>query len=332
MRQAPSSSLLAGGIGPSLRVAGGLSGTNAGTGPPFGLTCLIVRIGILGGPGLSAGAPLDGAVQRLGTELARRCWGMVLGVPGSVAFDAIESGVDVVEVLARGAEPGTKATDLRAVDGRAARLEVVRLLSDAVVVLPGGIDVLADLLALLSEQALGLSDKPCGVLDPTGLLDPLAEQLDALDRAGLPAAPLLRADDPATLLDRLAAWRPTGGGDLRDGVAWLRISDSSLTLLPSPSGLSLPGGPREPGERGAVALCRQLEQRWSVRLSAKRLHPAAALVVPEPDGAWRRVSCYRADGAQPVVPGAVSHPLGETTACDPTAAALQELLRQGRVY
>ncbi|MDQ4020115.1 MAG: LOG family protein [Actinomycetota bacterium] len=291
-----------------------------------------MRIGILGGPGLSAGAPLDGAVQRLGTELARRCWGMVLGVPGSVAFDAIESGVDVVEVLARGAEPGTKATDLRAVDGRAARLEVVRLLSDAVVVLPGGIDVLADLLALLSEQALGLSDKPCGVLDPTGLLDPLAEQLEALDRAGLPAAPLLRADDPATLLDRLAAWRPTGGGDLRDGVAWLRISDSSLTLLPSPSGLSLPGGPREPGERGAVALCRQLEQRWSVRLSAQRLHPAAALVVPEPDGAWRRVSCYRADGAQPVVPGAVSHPLGETTACDPTAAALQELLRQGRVY
>ena len=131
MRQAPSSSLLAGGIGPSLRVAGGLSGTNAGTGPPFGLTCLIVRIGILGGPGLSAGAPLDGAVQRLGTELARRCWGMVLGVPGSVAFDAIESGVDVVEVLARGAEPGTKATDLRAVDGRTARLEFDKAVTDA---------------------------------------------------------------------------------------------------------------------------------------------------------------------------------------------------------
>ncbi|MDQ4011697.1 MAG: LOG family protein [Actinomycetota bacterium] len=290
-----------------------------------------MRIGILGGPGLSAGAPLDGAVQRLGTELARRCWGMVLGVPGSLTFDAIEPGVDVVEVLARGAEPGTKATDLRAVDGPAARLEVVRLLSDAVVVLPGGIDVLAVLLALLTEQALGLSDKPCGVLDPTGLFDPLVEQLDALDRAGLPVAPLLRADDPAALLDRLAAWRPNGGGELRDEVAWLRISDSHLTLLPSPSWLSLPGGPRKPGERGTVALCRLLDQRWSVRLSAERLHPVAALVVPEPDGTWRRVSCYRADGPQPVVPGAVSHPLGETAHCDPTAAALQQLLRQGRV-
>ncbi|MGH8917231.1 MAG: LOG family protein, partial [Actinomycetes bacterium] len=129
-----------------------------------------MRIGILGRAGLSAGAPADGAVQRLGTELARRCWGMVLGVPGPVAFDALGPEVDVVEVLPRGAEPGTGATDRRAVEGSGARLEAVRLLSDAVVILPGGIDVLADLLALLSEQALGLSDKPCGVLDPTGLL------------------------------------------------------------------------------------------------------------------------------------------------------------------
>ncbi|PZS21782.1 MAG: hypothetical protein DLM60_05535 [Pseudonocardiales bacterium] len=90
-------------------------------------------------------------------------------------------------------------------------MAAVRLLSDAVVVLPGGIDVLADLLTLLTEQALGLSDKPFGVLDPAGLLDPLADQLDALDRAGLPAAPLLRAGNPAELLDELAAWRPNGG-------------------------------------------------------------------------------------------------------------------------
>jgi Possible lysine decarboxylase len=256
---------------------------------------------------------------------------MVLGVPGPVRFDTVESGADLVEVVARGAEPSTGTTDRRAVDGPLARLQVVRLLSDAVVVLPGGIDVLAELLALLTEQALGLSDKPCGVLDPDGLLDPLAEQLDALDRAGLPVAPLLRAEDPAALLDRLAAWRPNGGGDIHDEVAWLRVSDASLTLLPSTAGLCLPGGPREPGERGAVALCRRLAQRWSVQLGAERLHPAAALVVPKPDGGWRRVSCYRADGLQPVLPDAVSHPLGETSTCDPAAAALQELLRQGRV-
>ncbi|HEV7449970.1 MAG TPA: LOG family protein [Pseudonocardiaceae bacterium] len=290
-----------------------------------------MRIGILGGPEFSPDTLLNGAVKRLGTELARRCWGMVLGVLGPVEFDTIGSGVDVVEVVPRGAEPGTGAADLRAVDGPGARLEVVRLLSDAVVVLPGGVDVLADLLALLTEQALGLSDKPCGVLDPAGLLDPLAEQLDALDRVGLPTAPLLRATDPADLLDQLAAWRPNGGGELRDEVAWLRVNDSSLTLLPGPSGLGLPGGPRRPGERGVEALSRQLEQRWSVRLRPEQLRPAAALMVPEPDGGWRRVSCYRANGRQPVVPGAVSHPMGETAGCDPAAAALQELLRRGRL-
>jgi hypothetical protein len=126
-------------------------------------------------------------------------------------------------------------------------------------------------------------------------------------------------------------WRPHEGGELRYEVAWLRVSDFKLSLLPGPAGLGLPGGPRRPGERGAVALCRQLEQRWSVRLYPERLRPAAALVVPEPDGGWRRVSCYRANGPQPVVPGAVSHPIGETAGCDPTAAALQELLRRGRV-
>jgi len=190
---------------------------------------------------------------------------------------------------------------------------------------------LADLLTLLTEQALGLSDKPCGVLDPAGLLDPLAEQLDALDRAGLPAAPLMRAGNPVELLDQLAAWRPNGGGEVRAEVAWLRIGGSSLTLLPTPAGLRLPGGPRRSGERGAVALSRVMAESASVPLRPEQLHPVAALMVPDADGGWRRVSCYRADGPQPVVPGAVSHPLGETAACEPAAAALQDLFRQGRI-
>ncbi len=260
----------------------------------------------------------------------------MLGVAGPVPFDTIGPESDVVEVVPRGALPGTRAADRRAVDGPVGRMDAVRLLSDAVVVLPGGIDVLADLLTLLTEQALGLSDKPCGVLDPTGLLNPMAEQLDALIRAGLPAAQLLRAGNPAELLDQLAAWRPNGGGDVRAEVAWLRISDSSLALLPTPAGLRLPGGPRRSGERGAVALSRvmaefSLLQGGSVPLRPERLRPVAALMVPDTDGGWRRVSCYRADGPQPVVPGAVSHPLGETASCEPAAAALQDLLRRGRI-
>lgn len=201
---------------------------------------------------------------------------MVLGTRVPVPSNALEPGADVVEVFPGGTEPVGCAADRRAVDGPAERLELVRLLFDAVVVLPGGVDVLADLLALLTEQALGLGDTPCGVLDLTGLLNPLTEQLDALDRAALLSVPLLRADDPAELQDQLAAWRPNGGGDLREEVAWPRTSDSTLAL-------------------------------WSVRLHPERLHPerlrpVAALMVPD-TGGWRRVNCYRADGLQPVLPG-----------------------------
>ena len=255
---------------------------------------------------------------------------MVLGMLVPVPPNALEPGSDVVEVFPRGSEPVSCAADRRAADGPVERLELVRLLSDAVVVLPGGVDVLADLLALLTEQALGLDDKPCGVLDLAGLLNPLAEQLDALERADLLSAPLLRADDPAQLLDHIAAWRPDGGGDLREEVAWLRTSDSNLALVPTSAGLSLPGGLRGPGERSALALCRLMDQGWSVRLRPERLRPVAALMVPD-IGGWRRVNCYRADGQQPVVPGAISHPLGETADCDPAAAALQDLLRRGHV-
>jgi hypothetical protein len=291
-----------------------------------------VWIGVMGGPWSGSGAPLDDAVRRLGKELDRRRWGMVLGVPAPVAFDTIGPGADVVEVLPRGAEPVTSALDRRTVDGAAGRLDAVRVLSDAVVMLPSGVDVLADLLALLAEQALGLNDKPCGALDPEGLLDPLAEQLDVLDRAGLPSAPLLRAGDPAQLLDQLAAWRPSGSGEVREEVAWLRISDSSVALVPNSAGLALPGGRCGPGERGAVALCRLMDESWLVRLRPERLRLVAALMVPGSGGDWRRVSCYRADGPQPVVPGAVSHPLGDTSACEPAAAAVQDLLRRGRIH
>lgn len=288
-----------------------------------------MRIGILGGP--ECPDPLLArTVRRLGVELGRRSWAAVLGVPGPVAADAEAPGLELIEVLPRGGEPRTAATDLRVVADPCARLATVRLLSDAVVMLPGGVDVLAELLGLLGEQALGLGDKPCGVLDPAGLLDPLAEQLHALDRADLPSAPLLRAADPSVLLDELAVWRPPGA-DLRDEVAWLRVAGSGLALLPGPAGLRLPGGTRRPGERGRAALCRLLAASSSVRLHPERLLLVAVLVVPGPDGGWRRVRCYRVAGPQPELPGAVTHPLGEPAACDPVAAALQDLARRGQL-
>lgn len=85
-----------------------------------------------------------------------------------------------------------------------------------------------------------------------------------------------RADDPAQLLDQLTAWRPNGGADLREEVAWLRMSDSSFALVPTSAGLGLPGGLRGPGERGVLALCRLMDQHWAVRL-----RPVAEAGCPE---------------------------------------------------
>jgi hypothetical protein len=87
-----------------------------------------MRIGVLGGPGPCAGAPLEEALRRLAKEIDRRCWGMVLRIPGVVAFDTIGPEAEIVEVVPRDAEPATGVLDRRAVDGHLGRRDTVRLL------------------------------------------------------------------------------------------------------------------------------------------------------------------------------------------------------------
>ncbi|MPZ66520.1 MAG: hypothetical protein GEU83_13750 [Pseudonocardiaceae bacterium] len=180
----------------------------------------------------------------LGAELGRRCWGLVTGLPGPAGADlagtAVLGGVEPIEVLPRGAE-AQPSCEPRWVGSPGERTSLVHQLSDAVLVLPGGVDVVAVLLDLLSGQALELGSKPCAVLDPTGLFDPLAEQLAVLEQAGELSAPLLREADPGRLAGRFAAWRPPGLDAVRDEVTWMRVEDGSLSLLLAGSAPSLPG-------------------------------------------------------------------------------------------
>lgn len=210
---------------------------------------------------------------------------------------------------------------------------MVHLLSDAVLVLPGGIDVAAVLLGQLSSQALELGSKPCAVLDPAGLFDPLAAQLAALEQAGELSAPLLREADPVRLADRLAAWRPAGQDAVRDEVAWMRVEAGSLSLLPLPdgTGLALPGGACEPEQSGRVALSQWLAEHCSLRLRPERFQLVSVLAVGGTGGVLRRVSCYWLAGSAPPLPGAVSHRVGDGHGCDPVAAGLQDLLLHGAV-
>lgn len=252
-----------------------------------------MRIGVLGEPSGDAGPALTRAVRMLGAELGRRCWGLVSGAPGPVRVDlastAVVGGVEPIEVLPGGAE-AQPSCEPRRVGSPGERASLVHQLSDAVLVLPGGVDVVAVLLDLLSRQALELGSKPCAVLDPTGLLDPLVAQLAALEQAGELSAPLLREADPGRLADRVAAWRPAGQDAVRDEVAWMRIDKGSLLLLPQPDGAALPGGTREPDHSGRVALSQWLAEHCSLHLRPERFQLVTALAISCAGGVLRRVT------------------------------------------
>ncbi len=292
-----------------------------------------MRIGVLGGSSGMTGRALPGAVRGLGAELGRRGWGLVTGIPGPLGAELTHAiavgGVEPIEVLPRGAEPQPHS-EPRWIDCPGDRASLVRRLSDAVLVLPGGLDVLAVLLDLLNQQALELGSKPCAVLDPDGLLDPLAAQLATLQHAGELSAPLLREPDPIGVADRLAAWRPPGQALVRDEVAWMRIEQGTLSLLPQSNGagLALPGGICGADQHGRAVLSRWLAEHCSVALRPERLQLVTALAVGGAGGVLRRVSCYRLHDWAPPLPGAVSQRVGDRSGCDPVAARLQDWLQR----
>jgi uncharacterized protein (TIGR00730 family) len=80
------------------------------------------------------------------------------------------------------------------------------------VALPGGFGTLEELAETLTWSQLGLQAKPFGLLDVEGFYEPLLTFLDhtVSERFVTPEhrALVLSGDDPATLLDRLAAWQP----------------------------------------------------------------------------------------------------------------------------
>lgn len=162
------------------------------------------------------------AAKILGAELADRGLSMVyggarVGLMGAVARTVLGAGGEVVGVLPRGfaekdlALPGL--SELRIVGSLAERKAVMAERSDAFVALPGGFGTLDELSEMLVATQLGLQQKPCGALNVRGYWDGLLTWASrAVQEGFLPAAHaelVLVEEDPAKLLDRLAAWRPT---------------------------------------------------------------------------------------------------------------------------
>jgi hypothetical protein len=157
----------------------------------------------------------------LGRTLAERGLRLVygggeVGLMGTVADAVLDHGGEVLGVITE----ALKAKEVQ--HGRLANLQVVATMrerkfamaeaADAFIMLPGGYGTFEEFFEVLSSTQLKIHDKPCGVLDVSGFFAPLRTLLDDTVTAGFvhPAhrAMVLFDDDPATLLDRLAAWTP----------------------------------------------------------------------------------------------------------------------------
>jgi uncharacterized protein (TIGR00730 family) len=157
----------------------------------------------------------------LGRGLAERGIGLVyggahLGLMGVVADAALGAGGEVfgvmTEALVEAEIAHTGLTDLVVVPTMHERKALMADLGDGFTMLPGGYGTLDEFCEAVTWTQLGVHDKPCSVLDPTGYFAPL---LDLLDRATEQRfiRPehrdlILTAATVGELLDRLSAWTP----------------------------------------------------------------------------------------------------------------------------
>jgi hypothetical protein len=179
------------------------------------------RVCVYAGSNVGTRADYATAARLLATELTARDLGVVygggdVGLMGVLADAALDAGGEVIGVipdalLAR--EVGHDGlTELHVVGSMHERKATMSDLADAFVALPGGFGTVEELVEVLTWSQLGLHAKPCALLDVAGYYGPLVRFFDHAVTEGFlreqHRAMLVVDDDPARLLDRLAAWEP----------------------------------------------------------------------------------------------------------------------------
>lgn len=136
---------------------------------------------------------------------------------GALADAALGAGGRVVGVIPdilrkkELAHPGLQVQHI--VKSLAERKELMAELSDAFIVLPGGLGTMDELFEMLTWGAMGLGRKPVGALDLDGFYRPLIGLLDGMAQTGFVAPGSLDVffrPTPESLLDELAAWAGRG--------------------------------------------------------------------------------------------------------------------------
>ena len=143
--------------------------------------------------------------------------GARVGLMGVLADAALAAGAEVTGVIPRSLLDRKIAhrglSELHVVATMHERKALMAELSDAFVALPGGAGTLEELFEVYTWSQLGLHAKPCALLNVQGYYDGLAAFLDhaVAERFLRPEhrASLLVGDEPAALLDALAAWEPS---------------------------------------------------------------------------------------------------------------------------
>lgn len=173
--------------------------------------------------GSSAGArPIYAEMARaLGAELARRGLGVVYGgasrgMMGVVTDAALAAGGEVIGILPRGLfareVAHTGLTKMYETSSMHERKALMAQLSDGFIALPGGFGTCDELFEALTWAQIGIHHKPVGLLDVNGYFDALLAFVAHASAEGFIAQRytelLLRATDPAALLDAFAAYQP----------------------------------------------------------------------------------------------------------------------------
>jgi uncharacterized protein (TIGR00730 family) len=166
------------------------------------------------------------AARQMGEVMAARGLQLIFGggstgLMGAVADAVLDAGGEVIGVLPlhfnKPELAHARLTRLELVDGMHPRKARMAELADAFVALPGGFGTLEELFEAMTWAQIGLHAKPIGLLNAHGYYDHLLKFLDHANKEGFTfwehQKLYTHSDDPAKLLDTLAAYQTPEGLD-----------------------------------------------------------------------------------------------------------------------
>ncbi len=140
--------------------------------------------------------------------------GADVGLMGKVADAVLKSGGSVIGVIPKSFAHRVShqgLTELHIVESMHERKSMMFDLSDGFIALPGGFGTLEEIAELLTWAQLGLSKKPCGIINVNKYFDTLLSFLDGAVAEGFMKQEhrdmLLVEESPEELLDKLYTYK-----------------------------------------------------------------------------------------------------------------------------